>query len=40
MDGSAHYEQNIAIINGKPDLLSTYKYIYDSSKEEKFLKFI
>ncbi|WP_110476826.1 MAG: type I methionyl aminopeptidase [Candidatus Karelsulcia muelleri] len=38
---SAHYEHNIAIINGKPYLLSTYKYIYDSlgisSKEEKFI---
>ncbi|WP_375323042.1 type I methionyl aminopeptidase [Candidatus Karelsulcia muelleri] len=35
---SAHYEHNIAIINGNPYLLSTYKYIYKSlgisSKEE------
>lgn len=35
---SSHYEHNIAIINGKASLLSTYKYIYKSlgiiSKEE------
>lgn len=36
---SAHYEHNIAIINGRAVLLSTYQYIYDSlgikSKEEE-----
>jgi len=36
---SAHFEHNVAIINGKPELLSTFKYIYDSlgieSDEEK-----
>lgn len=35
---SSHYEHNIAVINGKPSLLSTFKYIYESlgisSKEE------
>lgn len=35
---SAHFEHNIALINGKPELLSTFQYIYDSlgivSKEE------
>ena len=36
---SAHFEHNIAIINGKPEILSTFKYIYESlnisSNEEK-----
>ncbi len=36
---SAHFEHNIAIVNGKPELLSTFKYIYDAlgivSDEEK-----
>jgi len=27
---SAHFEHDIALINGKPELLSTFKYIYDS----------
>jgi len=27
---SAHFEHNIAIINGKPELLSTFQYIYDA----------
>lgn len=35
---SAHFEHNVAIINGKPELLSTFQYIYDalgiSSDEE------
>jgi len=35
---SAHFEHDIAIINGKPELLSTFKYIYEalgiSSNEE------
>ena len=36
---SAHFEHDIAIVNGKPELLSTFKYIYDAlgivSDEEK-----
>tara|TARA_B100000900_G_scaffold237176_1_gene201378 strand:- start:7383 stop:8195 length:813 start_codon:yes stop_codon:yes gene_type:complete len=36
---SAHFEHNVAIINGKPEILSTFKYIYESlgisSNEEK-----
>ena len=39
---SAHFEHNVAIINGKPELLSTFKYIYDAlgidSDEEKEFK--
>lgn len=35
---SAHFEHNVAIVNGRPELLSTFKYIYDAlgieSKEE------
>jgi len=27
---SAHFEHNVAIVNGKPELLSTFKYIYES----------
>ena len=27
---SAHFEHDVAIVNGKPELLSTFKYIYDS----------
>jgi methionyl aminopeptidase len=27
---SAHFEHNIAIVNGKPKLLSTFDYVYDS----------
>lgn len=27
---SAHYEHNIAIVDGKPELLSTFKYVYDA----------
>ncbi len=27
---SAHFEHDIAIVNGKPELLSTFKYVYDS----------
>ena len=26
----AHFEHNIAIVNGKPKLLSTFEFIYDS----------
>jgi len=38
---SAHFEHNVAVINGKPILLSTFQYIYDalgikSDEEEKF----
>jgi len=36
---SAHFEHNVALVNGQPQLLSTFKYIYDalgiSSDEEK-----
>ena len=36
---SAHFEHNVALIDGKPELLSTFEYIYDaigiSSLEEK-----
>ncbi|MFA9290349.1 MAG: type I methionyl aminopeptidase [Solirubrobacteraceae bacterium] len=39
---SAHFEHNVAIVNGKPKLLSTFKYIYEaleivSNEEEDFL---
>jgi methionyl aminopeptidase len=27
---SAHFEHNIAIVAGKPKLLSTFQYIYDA----------
>jgi methionyl aminopeptidase len=38
---SAHFEHNVAIVNGKPELLSTFQYIYDalgivSHEEEAF----
>ena len=38
---SAHFEHDVAIVNGKPELLSTFKYIYDalsivSDEEEAF----
>lgn len=38
---SAHFEHNVAIVDGKPELLSTFKYIYDalgiqSDEEDKF----
>jgi len=38
---SAHFEHNVAIVNGKPELLSTFAYIYDalgitSDEEEEF----
>ena len=39
---SVHFEHNIAIINDKPNLLSTFEYIYDSlgiiSEEENQFK--
>ncbi|MEP6260919.1 MAG: type I methionyl aminopeptidase [Gillisia sp.] len=38
---SAHFEHNVAIVDGKPELLSTFKYIYEalgiqSDEEENF----
>ncbi|PID68734.1 MAG: type I methionyl aminopeptidase [Flavobacteriales bacterium] len=43
LDGkpSAHFEHNVAIVDGKPELLSTFKYIYEalgitSDEEEPF----
>lgn len=38
---SAHFEHDVALIDGKPELLSTFKYIYDalgieSNEEEEF----
>lgn len=27
---SAHFEHNVAIVNGKPELLSTFRYIYEA----------
>jgi methionyl aminopeptidase len=40
---SAHFEHDVAIVDGKPELLSTFKYIYDalgivSNEEEAFRK--
>jgi len=39
---SAHFEHDVAIVNGKPELLSTFKYIYDAlgieSNEEDGLR--
>ncbi|STC99506.1 Methionine aminopeptidase 1 [Chryseobacterium carnipullorum] len=36
---SAHFEHDVAVINGKPVLLSTFKYVYEAlgivSDEEK-----
>jgi len=26
---SAHFEHNVALVNGKPELLSTFQYVYD-----------
>jgi methionyl aminopeptidase len=38
---SAHFEHNVALVNGKPELLSTFAYIYealgiDSHEEDEF----
>ncbi len=38
---SAHFEHNVAIVDGKPELLSTFQYIYDalgiqSDEEDNF----
>ncbi|MGI9550347.1 MAG: type I methionyl aminopeptidase [Aurantibacter sp.] len=40
---SAHFEHDVALVNGKPELLSTFQYIYDalgikSDEEEEFRK--
>ena len=41
LDGkpSAHFEHDVAIVNGKPELLSTFAYVYEAlgikSDEEK-----
>ncbi|MUP44286.1 type I methionyl aminopeptidase [Gramella sp. BOM4] len=29
---SAHFEHNVALVDGRPELLSTFKYIYESLK--------
>jgi methionyl aminopeptidase len=39
---SAHFEHNIAIIDGKPELLSTFSYVYEalgikSNEENEFI---
>jgi methionyl aminopeptidase len=38
---SAHFEHDVAIVDGKPELLSTFKYVYEalgieSNEEDKF----
>jgi methionyl aminopeptidase len=38
---SAHFEHNVALVNGKPELLSTFDYIYkalriESNEEDEF----
>lgn len=38
---SAHFEHNVALVNGKPELLSTFQYIYEalgiqSDEEDEF----
>lgn len=38
---SAHFEHDVAVVNGKPELLSTFKYVYDalgieSDEEDEF----
>ena len=40
---SAHFEHNVALVDGKPELLSTFQYIYDalgikSDEEDEFRK--
>ena len=39
---SAHFEHNVALIDGRPELLSTYSFIYEAmgilSDEEKPFK--
>ncbi|TLP80970.1 type I methionyl aminopeptidase [Maribacter sp. ACAM166] len=39
---SAHFEHDVAIVNGKPELLSTFKYVYEalgisSDEESEFI---
>ena len=41
MKPSAHFEHDVAIVDGKPELLSTFKYVYEalgivSNEEEEF----
>jgi len=41
MKPSAHFEHDVALIDGKPELLSTFKYVYEalgitSDEEEEF----
>jgi methionyl aminopeptidase len=38
---SAHFEHNVALVNGKPELLSTFAYVYkalgiESNEEDEF----
>jgi methionyl aminopeptidase len=38
---SAHFEHNVALINGKPEILSTFDYVYKalgivSNEEDEF----
>lgn len=38
---SAHFEHDVALVNGKPELLSTFQYIYQalgiqSNEEDEF----
>ena len=39
---SAHFEHNVALVNGKPELLSSFQYIYSAlgivSDEEEGLR--
>ena len=40
---SAHFEHDVALVNGKPEILSTFKYIYEalgieSKEEDEFRK--
>ena len=40
---SAHFEHDVALIDGKPEILSTFKYIYEAlgivnNEEEEFRK--
>ena len=39
---SAHFEHNVALVDGKPELLSTFAYIYEAlgikSTEEEGLR--
>lgn len=39
---SAHFEHNVALVNGKPELLSTFRYVYEalgivSDEESEFI---